>query len=483
VADQSACSAAAPPLPQARGGRFATAWRGGVAAFGRALARHRRIILGVQWFVVLFYLALVIIPAFLPLPPEGAHLWDNLRLFAQFMFWGVWWPGVMIATLTLGRVWCGLFCPEGTMTEWVSRRGLGKPVPRWLKWSGWPFVAFVCTTVYGQLVSVYEYPQAALLVLGGSSVAAVGVGLIYGHGKRIWCRYLCPASGVFAILAKVAPFHYRVDRSAWDEDEADKTRRTIPIQPVNCAPLVDIRRMTSASECHACGRCAGHHEAIELTPRLPASEIADLQSKVTTPEAITLLFGVLGVASAAFQWTVNPWFVAIKLRIAEWLVERDSFTLLQDNAPWWLLTHYPEANDVFTWLDGGLVFTYILGGGLLLGALLSLGPLLGAAILRDQRLPWQRLTMTLAPLAGISVFLGLSMLTLGHLKAERLVLDWVGDARLGLLALGAGSALWLSLRLVLQAQAGWLRRTLAFVCLTLPPALMFAVWYTVFFVW
>lgn len=436
-----------------------------------------------QWFVVLFYLALVIIPAFLPLPPEGAHLWDNLRLFAQFMFWGVWWPGVMIATLTLGRVWCGLFCPEGTMTEWVSRRGLGKPVPRWLKWSGWPFVAFVCTTVYGQLVSVYEYPQAALLVLGGSSVAAVGIGLIYGRGKRIWCRYLCPASGVFAILAKVAPFHYRVDRDAWDRFDSDEKSRTIPIQAVNCAPLVDIRRMTSGAECHACGRCAGHRDAIELTPRLPGSEIADLQSKATTAEAITLLFGILGVASAAFQWTVNPWFVQAKLKIAEWLVERDSFTLLQDNAPWWLLTHYPEANDVFTWLDGALVFSYILGGGFLLGALLAIGPLLAAAILRDARLPWQRLTMALAPLAGISVFLGLSMLTLGHLKAEHLLLDWVSDVRLALLTLGVGGALWLSLRLVTQAPAGWLRRGLAFICLTLPPAIMFKVWHTVFFVW
>jgi polyferredoxin len=125
------CSGETALLPVTRGVRLAAAWRHGVAAFGRALVRHRRIILGVQWFVVLFYLALVIIPAFLPLPPEGAHLWDNLRLFAQFMFWGVWWPGVMIATLTLGRVWCGLFCPEGTMTEWVSHRGLGKAVPRW----------------------------------------------------------------------------------------------------------------------------------------------------------------------------------------------------------------------------------------------------------------------------------------------------------------------------------------------------------------
>ena len=453
---------------------------GRIAAFGLFLRQQHKAILTVQWLIVGFYALLVVVPAFMPLPPQGAHLWDNLRLFAQFMFWGIWWPGVMLATLTLGRVWCGLFCPEGTLTEWVSHKGLGKPVPRWLKWSGWPFVAFVCTTVYGQLVSVYEYPQAALLVLGGSSVAALGVGLIYGRGKRIWCRHLCPASGVYAILAKVAPFHYRVDRSAWDEDEM---RRTIVIQPVNCAPLVDIRRMTSASECHACGRCAGHHGAIQLAPRWPAAEIVDPQNKATTAEAITLLFGILGIASAAFQWTVNPWLVQVKLRIAEWLIEHDSFILLQDNAPWWLLTHYPEANDVFTWLDGALVLAYILGGGFLLGALLALGPLLAAALLRDKRLPWQRLTMALAPLAGISVFLGLSMLTLSHLKAEHLPLGWVGGMRAGLLTLGVGSVLWLALRLVVQAQAGWLRRSLAFTALVLPAAIMLKVWHTVFFVW
>ena len=53
-------------------------------------------------------------------------------------------------------------------------------------------------------------------MLGGSTVAAVGLGLLYGREKRIWCRYLCPASGVFAVLAKIAPLHYKVDRAAWD---------------------------------------------------------------------------------------------------------------------------------------------------------------------------------------------------------------------------------------------------------------------------
>ncbi|WP_153146103.1 4Fe-4S binding protein [Dechloromonas sp. H13] len=450
--------------------------RGRLEKIGLFLRRNRRLIVAIQWLVVVIYAALVVIPAFLPLPPEEAHIWNNLRLFAQFVFWGVWWPGVMIATVTLGRVWCGIFCPEGSVSEWVSKYGRGKPLPGWLKWSGWPFVAFVCTTVYGQLVSVYEYPQAALLVLGGSTVAAVGLGLLYGREKRIWCRYLCPASGVFAVLAKIAPLHYKVDRAAWDRYQGD-------YEPVNCAPLVDVRRMTSASECHACGRCAGQREAVALRARSPFSEVLDLDAAARTPDALTLVYGVLGVATAAFQWTVSPWFLHIKLALADWLVEHEHFALLDNDVPWWLLTHYPEASDLFTWLDGALILAYLLGGGFLLGSLLLVGPALATRLLGDRRLTWQRFTLALAPLAAASVILGLSMLTVSHLKAEHVWLGWLPTFRIALLAAGCLGTLWLAFCLSRYADAVPWRRMLARAAMLLPVAPMAGIWTLVFFVW
>lgn len=450
--------------------------RSRLQALGLWLRKHRGPIIAVQWLVVVVYAGLVIIPAFLPLPPEDAHIWDNLRLFAQFCFWGLWWPGVMIATVTMGRVWCGLFCPEGFVSEWISRYGRGKALPGWLKWAGWPFVAFVCTTVYGQLVSVYEYPQAALLVLGGSTVAAVVIGLLYGREKRIWCRYLCPASGVFAVLAKIAPLHYKVDRAAWDRYEGE-------VQPVNCAPLVDIRRMTSAGECHSCGRCAGQRDAIALSWRSPFSEVLDFNNPAKTPDVLTLVYGVLGVATAAFQWTVSPWFLHMKLTIAEWLVERDHFALLDNDVPWWLLTHYPEANDLFTWLDGALILTYLIGGGFLLGSLLLVGPAIAARLLKTEHLSWQRFALALAPMAAASVILGLSMLTVTHLKAEHLWLGWLPTFRIALLGLGSAGALWLALQLVRRASASILGKGVACLAMALPVALMVTLWSLVFFVW
>ena len=115
-------------------------------------------------------------------------------------------------------------------------------------------------------VSVYEYPKAALLVLGGSTVAAMIVGFIYGRGKRVWCRHLCPANGVFAILSRLAPIHLHVDRDAW---------RAAPhrIAAVDCAPLINIRKMTGNSACHMCGRCSGHRDAVTLSLRSPNQEL------------------------------------------------------------------------------------------------------------------------------------------------------------------------------------------------------------------
>lgn len=87
--------------------------RGTLVRIGDALRRHRRTILALQWLVVGAYAVLVAIPAFLPLPPAGDGILSNLTLFAQFAFWGLWWPFVIASTMLVGRAWCGILCPEG----------------------------------------------------------------------------------------------------------------------------------------------------------------------------------------------------------------------------------------------------------------------------------------------------------------------------------------------------------------------------------
>lgn len=462
------CSAASAPAPRRRPV---------LARLGEAMRRHRGWIVGIQWAVLAVYLFLVVAPAFLPLPASSARLWDDLTLFAQFVFWGLWWPFVLLSMMLMGRVWCGVLCPEGFLAEQASRVGLGRPVPRWIKWGGWPFVAFVLTTVYGQLVSVYEYAQAALLVLGGSTVAAVAVGLVYGRGKRVWCRHMCPVSGVFGLLARLAPVHFRTDRAAWEAAPARKGRA------VDCAPLVDIRRMESAADCHMCGRCAGHRDAVSLAARLPGSEVARLRGADVQPWEVRLLvFGVIGTAIGAFQWSASPWFVRAKLAVAEWLVEREAFALFDSDIPWWLLTHYPEASDVFTWLDGLMILAYIGAAALLIGGWISLWLRVAGFALGEAR-AHLRLAYALIPLGGVGVFLGLSALTVTLLAAEGVLIPALPLWRGGLLALATAASLVLAALQLRRGPPSAGRRGAAFAAFAVATAGAVLPWVTMFYLW
>ena len=477
--------------------------RGRLVRLGDWMARQRRLILGIQWAIVAFYTVLVVLPAFLPppnpearlfssdfgassfvdpavcatpgdlpvrdKPPHAAAWHERLTLAAQYLFWGVWWPFVILSIMLVGRVWCGVLCPEGALAEFASRHGRGGAIPRWLRWGGWPVVAFILTTVYGQLISVYEYPQAALLILGGSTVAAMAVGYFYGRGKRVWCRYLCPVSGVFALLARLAPVHFRVDTDAWK-------RHPVRTPAVDCAPLLNVRKLDGMAQCHACGRCGGHRDAVELALRSPDTEVLTGPAPRTS-EAVLLLFGLLGVAIGAFQWTVNPWFVRLKQAAAEWLVNRDILWPLEANAPWWLLTHQEAANDLFTWLDGAAILAYIGGVALAIGGISYPCMRIAARLAGGD---WRRLSLALTPLAGIGLFLGLSMMTATHLRAEGVPLGWLPGLRAVLLTAGVGGSAWLGFQLLKVSRCGTPARILAGAVGSVPIALIVANWYLVF---
>ncbi len=412
-----------------------------LAFAGDWLMRRQRAILAVQWVIVAAYAFLVVVPAFLPPPQRSAHIWTNLTLFAQFLFWGVWWPFVLLSMVLVGRLWCGVFCPEGALTEAVSRHGLGRAIPHWVKWKGWPFVAFAVITAYGQFVSVYQYPKPALLILGGSTLAAMAVGYWFGRGKRVWCRYLCPVNGVFGLLAKLAPLHFRVDNEAWDRAPKPSSAARL-----NCAPLVPIRTMRGGADCHMCGRCSGFRGAVTLARRAPGHEIVHVAGSEPRPwETLLITFGLMGLATGAFHWASSPWFVAAKQAAAEWLIDRGIMWPLSAEAPWWMLTSYPDLNDVMTPLDGAVLFAYLLAATLAIGGTALLFVSAASRVLaagnasEARRAVFHHLAQSLIPVAGCGVFLGLFALTTTMLHAEGVTLPYLATARTLLMA---AACLW-----------------------------------------
>lgn len=455
-----------------------------LARCGHWMLRHGAAIRYVQWTIALIYAILVIAPAFMQLPGHAAHLWDNFTLFAQFIFWGIWWPFVLLSMVLFGRLWCGILCPEGALAELASKHGRHRPIPRWLRWAGWPFVAFVLTTLYGQMVSVYQYPKAVLLVLGGSTLAALVVGFLYGREKRVWCKYLCPVNGVFGLLARLAPIHYKVDEEAWRRSytQGEHGHRVIPI---NCAPLVPLRTMQGSASCHMCSRCSGHREAISLSWRSPSHEVVQLGKTTANGwDTLLILYGLMGIAVGAFHWTTSPWFIALKQALAGWLMEKDIWWPFATNAPWFIFTHYPDQNDVFSWLDGGLLVVYIVATSLVYGTVLNALLALAARCLgrwRATRL--HHLAQSLIPLAGCGVFLGLSALTVSLLKGEHIALGWVNEMRFVLLAGVNVWCLWLAWGVVSGYAISRLRRSAAMVFILAALGVADSAWWLLFWYW
>lgn len=456
------------------------------SALGRATARfadflrdHAPLLRKLQWGIVAIYAFLLIVPVFLPLPGNTASVFNNLTVLAQFAFWGIWWPFVLVSMPIMGRAWCGLFCPEGMLTEWASERGQGRAIPKWMRWGGWPFVAFALTTVYGQLVSVYQYPLAVLAVLGGSTVAAMIVGYRYGHSKRVWCKYLCPVNGVFNLLAKLAPWHYKVNEQAWRHP-------VIRIEPVNCAPLVPLRHMKGAGDCHMCGRCSGYRGAIALTPRSPEQEIVNVAHGDGWQTAL-ICFGLMGVAIGAFLWSASPWFVTFKQWAATWLVERDITWPLIDSAPWFILTHYPEVNDSFSWLDGAGILAFVAGATACVGGASFAGLWLADRVSPQARAAGlagvHKLAQALIPSAGIGVFLGLSATTVTLLQHEGVRTGWVAPLRFTLLALAVLWTLRLAWRVLGQRPVGLARRVMSWLLLAAGLAPFCLAWWLFFAAW
>lgn len=453
-------------------GQGRAAW---LSRLGDAMRRHAGVIRALQWAILAVYLVLLVVPALLDVPAEGASILTNLSLFAQFVFWGLWWPFVMLSVMVLGRVWCGVFCPEGMLTELASKHGRGWTIPKWLRWSGWPTLAFISTTVYGQLISVYEYPQAALLILGGSTLVALLVGYLYGKEKRVWCRYLCPASGVFALLARLSPVYFAANEAAWRAYRGTSPR-------VNCAPLLDMRHMSASSQCQMCGRCSGHRDAISLRLRAPGKEVlVQRQPSAQRWDAVLLLFGVMGLAMGAFQWTASPWFVWLKTSLADYLIARDNFSLFEDQVPWWVLTHYPAAGDVFSYLDGVCILLYLGIASVAIGGV-SLS-LLRLATLCVRGLRWQDLSMALIPVGGIGLFLGLSMMSLTQLRAEGLVFSWVAQLRIALMALAGCWSCGLAWQMIKVKSESFPIQFLAFAPFGINVLLVLGLWGLQFFVW
>jgi len=294
-------------------------------------------------FVVLCIL--LFLPLFLSEPLVSDTPLSHFTVTAHYAMWGVWFPLVLLSVVLSGRSWCGLLCPMGAASEWVNKKGLRKPIPRWMRWEGTPIVSFIVITTLGQTVGVRDHPEAIAEVFGGLMLAAIIIGFIYGNKKRAWCRHMCPVGlllGVYSRLGAVEFTQRNKKRIGGDQYQ----------QKGICPTMIDISAKEESRHCIECFRCVNPKSKGGLTLRLrrPGEEVENI--KAHNPNKAEVWFFFLGTGSAlgGFLWLVLPLYQSLRMQLGEWFIGNEWYWI-GDSGPWWLMSVHPERREVFNWLD------------------------------------------------------------------------------------------------------------------------------------
>ena len=140
------------------------------------------------------------------------------RIFtSSFILLGIF----LVATLLLGRVFCGYFCPLGAIQEWLRAIGkklgfkkdleLPEKADKYLRYVKYLVLAVIVYFSFylGDLIFRLYDPYNALMHFGAEFeekiVGYILLGLVVVaalFSKSLWCRYFCPLGAFFGVIKK-----------------------------------------------------------------------------------------------------------------------------------------------------------------------------------------------------------------------------------------------------------------------------------------
>lgn len=399
--------------------------------------------------VLMFGVFLVVIglPVLLPDPPAESGILSNSTLFLRYLLWGIWFPLVFLSVIVLGRLWCGTLCPMGAASELANKYGFQRAIPAWIKWEGTPALSFIIMTLYGQTIGVRDHPEAAAGLFGGTMLLAIAIGGLYGRNKRVWCRHLCPIGRVLGLYSRLGAVQFtpKVRLSGGDA----YTERGA------CPTMIDLPRKVESRHCIECFRCVNPKAAgsIRLDLRRPGVEVEEIRDHRANPAEAWFLFLDTGVALGGFLWLVLPQYQAMRQELGVWAIQNhvDWITRI---GPSWLMSVHPARAETFLWLDFIMIVGFMLGTMAILTAVLASLTAVGALIARRLgadggfRQVFTELGYQYAPVALMSLIIGLGAELLTPLRYTFVGMEGVHAIRGGLFLIGVVWSIWLGDRIL-----------------------------------
>lgn len=424
--------------------------------------RHKSQLVFVHAAMFIFFMAMMIIPLFTRFPDANSTIWNNLRLAATFLFWGLWFPLVFTSVIFTGRLWCGVLCPMGAASEWANKIGFKKPVPAWLRWEGTPILSFLLITILGQTIDVRDVNSAMLEIFGGTLVLALIIGLFFGKQKRAWCRHVCPIGlllgifsrlGIVQLAAKIP--HPGGDRYA---------ERGI------CPTMVDINHKQESRHCIQCFRCVKPTSpgGLFVKFRPAGQEIANIRQFNPNWAEVWFMFMATGIALGGFLWLILPQYQTIRQYVGDWFINHGWYWI-GNSGPSWLMSVNPLQNQSYNWLDFLMIVGFMLSCMVLSVVVLSIATALSSWLAGKFRADshfkqrFVELGYQFTPVAMISIILGLGDQLFKQIGLWGVSNTIVEYTKIGLFAAAIAWSIGLGYRILQHQGVAWKGRIVALI--------------------
>jgi len=207
------------------------------------------------------------------------------NIFTRQLFWGLFWSLFIIVTLsTFGRIFCGI-CPHGFLGKYITKFGLQKEMPQWLKnpWWGLTLIVLGWWAVYYTIPGFYRIPLITAILF--SAMSALSFLLYYLYKDMSYCKYICP-------IGSLTKAYHRVSFTwlgSYKGDCSDcKTFNCATACPYNLKPFT-FNKKNSMEDCTLCMECSSACDAISFSIVPPGKSLYK-KFKIDKIEVWTYIF-------------------------------------------------------------------------------------------------------------------------------------------------------------------------------------------------
>lgn len=212
-------------------------------------------------------------------PGMFIHLWGSVGAVYKLAISGNWqiaaWRSplgliiiILLGSVIWGRFFCSFACPFGSIQElmnWLGKRlhikkiKIEKDIDRKLKKLMYAAI-FVSILIWTFQISIdpnynltafdtvasFIGMSSGILIKGTFIIGMIAGGIFVDH---LFCRYFCPAGGVFTVLSKVRLFKIRKDNTCINCNICSK------VCPMKIDVNLETKNDLKNGECISCLKC------------------------------------------------------------------------------------------------------------------------------------------------------------------------------------------------------------------------------------